>query len=214
MNDRNVPTKSLVCALKLAFWSCDFDLGVGFGLTIFLGHINLPVSTEFTGAGLALLQTTGIFGEVPEPIQKGMPPLSLAGKQGKQGLVFSLSPHAQGGSGLAWLSGTVSSRGTRLPRSERLSNMLAKLVLSNIFENSVVWAFCVFSPAKTSLLTSLLLCLLQRKAKRLQIICTFPVDGPALALSWRRMNGRQASNLAFNNRVTLAPPLISSVFPT
>lgn len=54
--------------------------------------------------------------------------------------------------------------------------MLAKLVLSNIFENSVVWVFCVFSPAKTSLLTSLLLCLLQRKAKGLQMICTFPAD--------------------------------------
>ena len=91
----------------------------------------------------------------------------LGGQGRRQGLTFSSAPHAQGGFGITWLSGTVSSRGTRLPRSERLSNMLVKLVLSNIFENSVVWAFYVFSSAKTSLLTSLLLCLLQRGAKGL-----------------------------------------------
>lgn len=105
-----------------------------------------------------------------------MPPLGWAEGEGRQELISSLPPHAQGGFGITWLSGTVSSRGTRLPRSERLSNMLAKLVLSNILENSAVWAFCVFSSAKTSLLTSLLLCLLQRKAKGLQIVCTSHAD--------------------------------------
>lgn len=125
------------------------------------------VIQEGRAGGLGLLQTSGIFRVGPGLMRSGMPRSTWLDGKGRPELISSSSPHAQGGCGITWLSGTASSRGTGLPRSERLSNMLAKLVLSNIFENSVVWAFYVFSSAKTSLLTSLLLSLPQRKAKGL-----------------------------------------------
>lgn len=98
----------------------------------------------------------------------------------------------------------------RLLRSERLSNMLAKLVLSNIFENSVVWAFCVFFPCQNKLANFFASLLAAKQSKgtlnHLHISCW---RRPARARSWRCTDKRWSSSLAFNNRVTLAHRLTS-----
>lgn len=139
--------------------------------------MNLWVLPEFRRTGLRFRQTSRHVLGGPGAEASGLLPLGLAARRENAAADFLITPQVQGVFGITGLSGTVSSRGTRLPRSERLSNMLAKLVLSNILENSVVWAFCVFSSAKTSLLTSLLCSLLQRKAKGLQAIRTSHAGG-------------------------------------
>lgn len=140
----------LVCTLRLPFCPRDFDQGVRLCLPTLQGYVSLQVSAEVSADQLA-------SGGDPGLEHRAWPPWLC---WGRWELTSSLSLHAQGGLGITRLLGTVSSWQTRLPRSEKLSNMLANLVLSNILENPVVWAFCVFSSAKTSLLPSLLLCLL------------------------------------------------------
>ena len=135
--------------------------------------MNLWVLPEFRRTGLRFRQTRRRVPGGPGAEASGLLPLGLAARRENAAADFLITPQVQGVFGITGLSGTVSSRGARLPRSERLSNMLAKLVLSNILENSVVWAFCVFSSAKTSLLTSLP----QRKAKGLRATRTSHAGG-------------------------------------